>query len=288
MALAVAFAFAAGLPPRTAAAPGAPPQETEKTTESPDLIALKRLAEARTKKESEWTGEDIALITAAAYRGLNFGQYKKVFNTGREEGTITIATTDGDLDGEFLRRYAFGPTPLQDRVRLDIIFNPNLPTDKQLRYTLTHNGASVWAAQANRYITPDSSAAAAFKASIVNDYTTLFRYADENATLTRLESAKIHGFDLEVVELKRTDGSSVRFFISPKTFHILHVEYDVVLGEGQNPTTFRESYSDWRVIQEVLVPGKRKLRQNGQLVQTIELLTGTYGQTVEDAVFLQL
>jgi hypothetical protein len=290
-ALALSFALAASLPPHAAAQDQqAKPEEKQDgaQADSPQLTAIKRLAEARSKKPADWNGEDVAVMSAFAYRGLNVDQFKKVVNTGREEGRITIATTTGELDGEFLRRYSFGPKMAQDRVRLDIIFEPNATPDKQLRYTLTHNGASVWAAQAGSYVTPDAAAAAAFKASILNDYTALIRYADEDATLTRLPKTKIQGLELEVVEMARADGSKVKFYISPKSYKILHVEYDVVLVDGQNPTNFRETYSDWRVTQEVLVPGKRVLRQNGQIVQTIDLLTSSYGMTHDDSVFLQL
>ena len=291
LALSFALALVASLPPHVAAQDQqTKPEEQQEgaQADSPNLAALKRVAEARSKKPSDWTGEDLAVMSAFAYRSINFDHFKKVFNTGREEGRITIATTNGELDGEFMRRYSFGPKASQDRVRLDIIFGTNETPDKQLRYTLTYNGASVWAAQANKYITPDAAAAAAFKASIVNDYTALFRYEEEGATLARLPKTKIQGLELEVVEMTRADGSKVRFFISLKSYKILHVEYDVVLVEGQNPTNFRETYSDWRVTQEVLVPGKRTLRQNNQIVQTIDLLTSSYGMTHEDSVFLQL
>jgi hypothetical protein len=292
LALSAAFALAAGAPSpgfgRQEAAAKQDEKPAAEQTETPEAAALRRLQSARSKKPTEWNGEDIAALTALAYRGANFAQFKKVFNTGREEGRITIATTNGELDGEYLRRYSYGAKMEQDRVRLDITFMPNQSVDKQLRYTLTYNGASVWAAQNNRYVTPEPAAALAYKASVVNDYTALFRWAEEGATLARLPNEKIQGFDLDVVEMTRPDGSKMRFYISPKTYRILHVDYEVVLGEGQNPTPFRESYTDWQVIQEVLVPRKRKLRQNGQVIQTIELLTGVYGQAVEDSVFLQL
>ena len=126
----------------------------------------------------------------------------------------------------------------------------------------------------------------------MNDYTALFRYVEENGKLTRLPGKKIQGIDLDVVEMARPDGSKLRFYISPKSYKILHVEYDVMLAEGQNPVTFRESYSDWRINQQAVVPGllpgRRRLRQNDQVVQTMDINNGVYGRTCEDALFLQL
>ena len=59
-------------------------------------------------------------------------------------------------------------------------------------------------------------------------------------------------------------------------------------SQRSSPAQPRESYSDWRVIQEVLVATHRKLRQSGQLVQTIDLIDATYGVTYDDVTFLQL
>ena len=253
-----------------------------------DAALTERLRQISSKKPSEWTAEELAERVAISYRGFNFSQLKKVYNTGREEGRITITTTNGELAGDYVRRYVNGPKMSQDRVRLDIIFETSPKPEQQLRYTLSYNGASVWAAQDNRYVTPDAAAGTAFKASVVDDYTALFRWQDDGGTLARQGTKRIQGLDLDVIEETRPDGSKLRFYISEKSFRILHIEYDVVLAEGQAPVTFRESYSEWRVIQEVLVAARRKLRQNDTLVQTIDLANATYGVALDDTVFLQL
>jgi len=260
----------------------------EGTQAERDAALNERLKQISAKPPSEWSAETLAERVAIAYRGFNFVQLKKVYNTGKEEGRITIVTTTGELGGDYTRRHVTGPKMIQDRVRLDIIFETTPKPEDQLRYTLTYNGASVWAAQDQRYTTPDPAAGLAFKASVLNDYTALFRYQDEGGTLKRLGVKRLQGIDHEVLELTRPEIGTMRFFISPKSFKILHVEYEVTLGEGQAPVLFRESYSEWKVLQEVLVPGRRKLRQNDVLVQTIDLNSATYGVAVDDNVFLQL
>ena len=252
-----------------------------------DAALAERLRQIGQKRPDQWTPEELAERVALTYRGFNFAQLKKVYNTGREEGRITIATSTGELGGEYTRRFVNGPRMAQDRVRLDIIFETSPKPEQHLRYTLTYNGASVWATQDSRYVTPDAAAAAAFRASVVNDYTALFRWQEEGATLSRGGVKKYQGLEFEVLELARPEGPKMRFFISPKSYRVLHVEYDVVLVEGQPAVIFRESYSEWKVLQEVLVPTKRKLRQNDQLVQTIEIANSTYGVALDDTVFLQ-
>lgn len=272
-------------------APAQTPAQTgpsEGTQAERDAALNERLKQISAKPPSEWSAETLAERVAIAYRGFNFVQLKKVYNTGKEEGRITIVTTTGELGGDYTRRHVTGPKMIQDRVRLDIIFETTPKPEDQLRYTLTYNGASVWAAQDQRYTTPDPAAGLAFKASVLNDYTALFRYQDEGGTLKRLGVKRLQGIDHEVLELTRPEIGTMRFFISPKSYKILHVEYEVTLGEGQAPVLFRESYSEWKVLQEVLVPGRRKLRQNDVLVQTIDLNSATYGVAVDDNVFLQL
>ena len=296
-----AAALACSLVPAAAAQEGEAPKPAQaKPEEKPgelrqnatqaeiDAALAERLRQIGQKKPAQWTAEELAERVALTYRGFNFAQLKKVYNTGREEGRITIATSTGELGGEYTRRYVNGPRMAQDRVRLDIIFETSPKPEEHLRYTLTYNGASVWATQAGRYVTPDPAAAAAFRASVVNDYTAMFRWQEEGATLARGGLKKIQGLEFEVLEMTRPEGPKLRFYISPKSYRILHVEYDVVLVEGQPAVAFRESYSEWKVLQEVLVPTKRKLRQNDQLVQTIEIANSTYGVTLDDTVFLQL
>lgn len=251
-----------------------------------DAAVAARLTQIRGKKPAAWSAEELAEFVTFIYGGRY--QLSKVYNSGREEGRITIATTNGELAGDYTRRFINGPAMAQDRVRLDIIFETSPKPENQLRYTLAYNGASVWAAQNGQYISPDGAASSAFKASIFNDYTALFRYYEDGSKLVRKDPIKIQGIDLDVIEMTRADGTKLTFLISSRTYRILHVDYEVVLAEGQLPVHFRESFSDFQALQQTLVPGKRKLRQNDQLVQTIELKNATYGSTFDDSVFLQL
>ena len=281
---------------KPAAKPDAPQQAEPKpgeirngaTQSEIDKALGERLKQISAKKPADWTADELAERVAISYRGFNFSQLKKVYNTGREEGRISIVTTNGELGGTYVRRYVDGPKKENDRMRLDIIFETSPKPEQQLRYSLTYNGASVWAAQDGRYVSPDTAAATAFRASVLNDYTALFRWQEDGDTLVRLPGRTIQGLPFEVIEATRPDGTKIRFLISDKTFRVLHVEYDISLAEGQPPVTFRESYSDFKVVQEVLVPTKRKLRQNDQLVQTIEIANATYGVALDDSVFLQI
>jgi hypothetical protein len=298
----IALAAGAALAPPLASARQQTPQKPDQSKPSSadnsggapqhdvDLAVVERLNKIRTKKPAEWTAEELAEYVGLIYRGGRqlSKSYNARFDAFREEGRIVLQTGTGEVRGEYTRRQVNGPTIPKDRVRMDLILDTAPRPEDHLRYTITYNGATVWSAQNNQYQQPDPGSAAAFRASIVNDYTALFRYQEEGATLARGGVKKIVGLDTDLVEMTRPDGSKTRFYISPKTFKILHVEYDVVLEAGKPPITFRESYSDWRTIQQTLVPGVRKLRQNNQIVQTVTVESLTFGVSIEDQVFLQI
>jgi hypothetical protein len=254
-----------------------------------DAEMRERLKQIGTKKPAAWTPEELAEAVILSYGGRHpLSQLSHVYTSGKEEGRITIVTAQGEFQGDLTRRYVNGPKMGQDRVRMDLILETAPKPENHLRYTITYNGATVWAAQNNSYITPDAATAAAFKAAVLNDYTALFRYREEGATLSRGGSKKVAGLDTEILDLTRPDGSKMRFYISTKTYRILHLDYEVPGAAGQPPTLYRESYSEWISIQQALLPGRRKLRSNDQLVQTIDIKTATYGGTFDDSVFLQL
>jgi hypothetical protein len=249
--------------------------------------AVDRLAKMKDKKRADWSAEELVEVVALTYFGGRW-RIAAVASAGREEGRITLVTPDGERQGEYTKRFVFGQGTSKDRVRLDLILETAPRPEDHLRYTVAYNGATVWTAQNNTYLQAEPATAAAFKAAVMNDYTALFRYQEDGATVKRLGSKKMVGLDTEVVELTRADGSKVRFYVSPKTNRVLHVEYDLQLAAGQSAVTFRESYFDWKVIQNTVVPGVRKLRMSDQLVQTLTLGTATFGGAVDDQVFLQL
>lgn len=250
-----------------------------------DRELLLKLDSMRKKKQADWTAEELAEAVALVYGGKR--HLRQVYGIGREEGRIELAMTTGTIAGDYVRRYAMGETASGDRVRLDLVLESTAKPGSNVKYTIAYNGAAVWSAQNNEYVMPDGAAASAFKATVINDYTLLFRWQEEAAKLARLPAKRLQGIDVEVLELTRPDGTRTRFLISGKSFRILHVEYDVVLAADKPPVAYRESYSEWRTIQQTLVPGRRKLRQNDTLVQTMELGSAQYGVKHDDTVFLQ-
>ena len=115
------------------------------TTQSEmDAKVMERLSKLKGRKTSDWTADELAEFVTLNYGGRR--QLSTVYNTGREEGRITLKTEAGELQGDYVRRFATGPVMAKDRVRLDLILETSPKPEDHLRYTIAYNGATVWGA----------------------------------------------------------------------------------------------------------------------------------------------
>src|SRR5262249_5638017 len=158
------------------------------------------------------------------------------------------------------------------------------PTQK---LTFGYNGFTVWAARDGVNFSPTSEAETSFLASLVHNYDALLRYKEQESTLTRSGSETIVGIDNVLLDLTHKDGSKTRYYISTKTYRILHLEYELKLHPEGPPTKFRESFFDFRPIQNTLVPGKSMLYENGRLIQEVRLTQIKYHTKLDEDIFLK-
>ena len=229
--------------------------------------------------------------TILAYGGR--GPLQKARATIEEQGTIRLATDQGDISGKYRMRTIRKEKSWQDLLRTDLELS--LPESAQksgapssVKYVIAYNGASVWAAQNNQYVSPRTEAEAAFRAQLVHEFPALLRYKEDGSKLELVGPDNVVGLDTNVVELTNPDGQKTRFWISTKTYHILHLEFDLKVGESPTPGKFRVSYYGFRAIQNTLVPGRRKMEQNGKFVQEITITSFSYGPKLEPEVFQHL
>jgi hypothetical protein len=100
----------------------------------------------------------------------------------------------------------------------------------------------------------------------------------------------IVGVDCNVLEMTSPDGSKTTYWISTKTFRILHLEYSLNLAQGQQPIKYRVSffYTPLRVIQNTLVPTRRVMLQDGKLVQEVTITQFNYSAKFDPEIFQHL
>jgi hypothetical protein len=223
---------------------------------------------------------------------------RKLLETARasihEEGTIRLATDQGDLTGNYSLRSMRREKTWQDLLRVDLELSPP-ESDRgartpAIKYIIGFNGASVWSAQNNQYVTPRPDAEIAFRAQLTHEYMALLRYKEDGSKLELVGPEKVVGVDTNAVDMTNPNGDKTRFWISTKTYRVLHAEYLLKMRDDQPPVKYRVSYtySPFRVVQNTLVPSRRVMTQDGKFVQEITLNNIVYSAKLDPEIFQHL
>jgi len=237
--------------------------------------------------------EAVVELTILAYGG------RKALETSRasiaEQGTIKLATDQGDVTGTFHLRSIRKEKSWLDLLRTDLELNTPEAARKQgaaatVKYVIAFNGASVWSAQNDQYANARPEAEAAFRALLSHEYTTLLRYKEDGSKIELKEAETKAGIATNVVELTTPDGQKTRYWISTKTFRILHAEYDLKLGADVAPVKYLVSYfyTPLRVVQNTLVPVRKVMMQDGKFVQEVTLTNIGYSAKLDPEIFQHL
>ncbi|HKG23157.1 MAG TPA: hypothetical protein VKC34_14760 [Blastocatellia bacterium] len=221
-------------------------------------------------------------------------QLEKVRSGIQETGTIRLATDQGDINGAYSFRSLKREKSWEDLIRVDLELSP--PSDAQrqgtnsIKYTIAYNGASIWSAQNNQYVNSKAEVEAAFRAQLTHEFTALLRYKEDGSKIELIGPETVVGVESNVVELTNPQGEKTRYWVSIKTYRILHAEYELKLVEGQPPTKYRVSYyySPYRVIQNTLVPTRKVMSQDGKFVQEVTLTDFQYSAKLDPEIFQHL
>jgi hypothetical protein len=210
-----------------------------------------------------------------------------------EQGTIRIATEQGDLSGAFTLRRVQKEKSWQDLFRTDLELEApdsaqRAGSPAKVKFTMTFNGASVWGAQNDQYMSPAAESELAFRSQLVHDYTTLLRYKEDGSKVELVGPETVVGIDTQVLDLTLPTGEKTRFWISAKTYRILHLEYQMKLPNGSSPTIRVSYYPPYKVVQNTLVPGRRVMEQDGKFVQEITVSQISYSAKLDPDIFVHL
>jgi len=221
-------------------------------------------------------------------------QLDKVRSGIQESGTIRLATDQGDITGSYSFRSLKREKSWEDLIRVDLELSPPDAAQRQgvnaIKYAIAYNGASIWSAQNNQYVNSRPEVEAAFRAQLTHEYTALLRYREDGSKIELIGPETVVGVDTNVVELTTPQGEKTRFWVSTKSYRIIHAEYELKLGEGQPPVKYRVSYfyTPSRVVQNTLVPTRRVMAQDGKFVQEITLTDFVYSAKIDPEVFQHL
>jgi phage protein U len=210
-----------------------------------------------------------------------------------EQGTIRIATEQGDISGTFTLRRLQKEKSWQDLFRTDLEIDTPESAQRagnpaKVKFTMTFNGASVWGAQNDQYMSPAADSELAFRSQLVHDYTTLLRYKEDGSKIELIGPETVVGIDTQVLDVTLPTGEKTRFWISAKTYRILHLEYQMKLANGSTPRVRVSYYPPYKVVQNTLVPGRRVMEQDGKFVQEINLSQISYSAKLDPDIFVHL
>ena len=247
------------------------------------------------KKRAEGKLSPVEIIVETsifAYGGRK--QLETVRSSIQEEGTIRLATDQGDLSGNFTLRGMWREKSWQDLLRVDLELTAQASGGQSnpppIKYVIGFNGASVWSAQNGQYVTPAPSAERAFRAQLTHEYMALLRYKEDGSKLELVGPETVVGVDTNRVDMTNPNGEKTRYWISTKTYRIVHAEYETKLDDSQPPTKYHIAYfyAPFRVVQNTLVPVRRVMSQDGKFVQEITLGNIVYQAKIDPEVFQHL
>jgi hypothetical protein len=292
----MSYSASMATPQRTSKTPAREPERKD-DSKVPDAKALEKAKkqEAASAGQVKLTqAEGMVELALIAYGGRK--QLETVRAGIQESGSIRLATDQGDLTGNYVLRSLRKDKSWQDLLRVDLELSApeaaQTPNAAPIKYVIGFNGASVWSAQNGQYVNPRSGADVAFRAQLTHEYMALLRYKEDGSKLDYVGPETVVGVDTNVIELTTQGGEKTRFWLSSKSYRILHCEYELKLVEGQPPTKYRIDYyytpNSTAIVQNTLLPVRREMKQDGKFVQEIKLTNITYSAKLDPEVFQHL
>ncbi len=282
------------------ASPSASLAGAQEKPEAPPTKKEEPKAQEKSGKQEKSAPQVITLSPAekiVEWAILGYGgrpQLDKVRSGIHEIGTIRLATDQGDINGGYSFRSLKRDKSWEDLIRVDLDLSPPAEASRQgvnsIKYTIAYNGASIWSAQNNQYVNSKPEVEAAFRAQLTHEYTALLRYKEDGSKIELIGPETVVGVESNVIELTNPQGEKTRFWVSTKSFRVLHAEYELKLVEGQPPTKYRVSYfyTPLKIVQNTLVPTRRVMAQDGKFVQEITLTDFQYSAKIDAEVFQHL
>ncbi|MBI3950049.1 MAG: hypothetical protein HY314_06305 [Acidobacteria bacterium] len=236
-------------------------------------LPLPVISNDKDKKLSEITNNAVA-----AYGGL--ATLVVLRQSGFLRGLVKLYTgndtpQEGDITIRFSRKFKVA----EDLKRIDL----KLATAP--KFTIAFDGTRVWGAEENTPVVLYLRSEAAMKADLIHNYEAFLRSQELGAKLEYGGEEKRSGIPLYVVDMKHADGSTTRYYISAKTWRILHLEYEFSVPSQSQPIRVRESFYDFRVVQNTLAPFRIVRYEDDHLVQETNFSEVTFGVQVDKSIF---
>ena len=221
------------------------------------------------------TGEAVAESTIYIY-GLGGGRavLNQIRKTALERGKISVTNADGRTDQATYSRWTQRADTLsKEKIRLDQEFT-------NARYSLVFNDEKIFGILDDSVFTPREDASKAFENQIVHGLEALLRYKENESKLEYTGKEKVFGVEYHILDVVDKQSRRTRFYISAKTFRVMMLDYD------QDGVKYKRKFYDYNYAQGTLVPYRTSLYAGDKLVEETEVGTVTFGQKIDEHIFL--
>lgn len=271
-AAAVVMVFCLGLSAQTPNVSASPaPAVTPIPVPSPTPAAIT----AEMIASGNLTVEQIAELSIATY-GFPNGRatLNQIRKTAVERGKVTITTPDGRQDSATYQRWFLRPDTGAEKTRLDQQF-PNA------KYSLVYDGTEIFGVFNDSSFVPREDASTVFQNQLFHSIDAFQRYKENGSQFTSGGREKILGVDYHVLDMTDKQGRKTRYFLSAKSFRVMMLEYE------SGGVTYRRRFYDNRFAQGTLVPYRSVLMSGDKVLEEVLVGTITYGQKVDDGLFVK-
>jgi hypothetical protein len=235
---------------------------------------------AEAKGDKNPRAEDVAERTITAY-GSRAAIYA-VQRNGILRGQITLLGPEGAREGKTTTKFIRKPQMRDDLLLIDL----ELPGTK---FTIGFDGKQTWAVHNGEAQEPSPETANAFRAAHAHSYEALLRYKENNSKLEYVGNKSLlpgtSASELDIVDLVTPEGERTRYEISRRTSHILYLEYEMKASASAPPTKYRLAFSDFKAIQNTLVPFQTLVFENGRQVEKRKLVEVAFNVQLEEKAF---
>lgn len=221
------------------------------------------------------TAEQVAEGSIFLY-GLGGGRplLTQIRKTTIERGKTTVMNPEGRMEQANYQKWVTrGDTLQKEKIRLDQEF----PT---ARYSLIYSDEKTFGIFDDRVFTPIESASRAFQNQIFYNLESLLRYKENESKIELAGKEKVGGVEFHLLDVTDKQNRKMRFFISAKSFRVLMLDYEDM------GIKYRRRFYDYNSAQGTLVPFRTVLYANDKVVEETDIGTVTYGQKLEDSLFV--
>lgn len=247
---------------------GQEPSETPVTTPPIPETASKN-------NPANFTVEQIAESVVFIYGGGGGrAVLDQIRKTTFERGKTNAMNAEGRMENANYQRWMIrGENSAKDKIRLEQDF-------PSARYSLVYDGERVFGIFNEASFTPREDAARTFENICFRSIDSLLRFKENESNIELADREKILGVDYYVIDLTDSKGRKTRYYVSQRTFRVMMLEYE------EAGVKYKRRFYNYRYAQSTLVPYRTVLWADEKLVEETSIGTVTFGQKVDEGLFI--